>query len=171
MVAVGVLAIGALLWVVLGDDGPAGPGTGMEKSVLPETSPPETAVDPAATSPVPAPIGVPAPKVRIGAGGRLVTSAEALRDGEVLALGLSMPDVSRGSSPREVKIVGVDGRLLDLQAQPIEGAGKGVRIDVDPEWLQPGRYMIQVETADPGPLALRRYVLEISDPAGEAVAQ
>jgi hypothetical protein len=111
-------------------------------------------------------VGVPAPAVRVPASGRLEIAAEALREGEVLALALSMPDEARGSGPRAVRVVDVAGRGLDVEAQPIEGAGSGIRIEIDPDWLTPGTYMIQVESAESGPLALRRYVLTVIEPAG-----
>jgi len=95
--------------------------------------------------------------------GRLSIERSALRDGEVMAIGLSMPDESRGDGPRPVKVVDVSGRLYETDAFAIDGAGSGLRLEIDPEWLVPGRYMIQVQTAEQRPLALRRYVLEVTE--------
>ena len=102
--------------------------------------------------------------------GRLSVTREALRDGAVLALGLELPDEARGAGPRPVKLVDVTGRVLEIAGEPVDGAGTGLRLEIPPEWLEPGRYMIQVQTAEPRPLALRRYVLEVTteeDAAGE----
>jgi hypothetical protein len=104
-----------------------------------------------------------APRMRIPENGRLQVSRDVLREGDVLALGLDLPDEARGTQPLPLKLVDVRGRMLELDAVPVEGPGNGLRIEIDPAWLDPGRYLIQVETAETHPLALRRYVLEVSD--------
>jgi hypothetical protein len=93
---------------------------------------------------------------------------EALREGDVLALGLDLPDEMRGTGPRPLKVVDVKGRVLEGLAFPVDGAGSGLRLEIDPDWLRPSRYLIQVETAGPSPLAVRRYVLEVREPEGDA---
>jgi hypothetical protein len=123
---------------------------------------------PAAPPEAPAPTrGVRAPAERIADQGRLRVTREALREGDVLALGLALPDALRGDGPRPVKVVDVTGRVLEASALPVDGSGSGLRLEIDPEWLRPGRYMIQVETEGGAPLRLRRYVLEVSEPGAE----
>ena len=103
-----------------------------------------------------------APAVGIPDKGRITVAAEDLREGEVLALGLALPDEVRGDGVHEVRVIDVSGRVLDVEGHPVDGAGTGLRIEIDPGWLRPGRYMISVQTADPHPLASRRYVLEVA---------
>jgi hypothetical protein len=78
-----------------------------------------------------------------------------------LALDLELPDEFRGSSERTVKIISTDGRRFDTSASPLPGAGSGVRMEIDPSFLTPGRYMIEIDTVGKHPLQIRRYVLEL----------
>jgi hypothetical protein len=98
---------------------------------------------------------------RIGENGRLSVSLADLREGDVLALDLEMPDEARGEGPRQVRVVDVERqRLLETTGAAVSGAETGLRIEIDPGWLQPGSYLIEVKTAEKRPLALRRYVLD-----------
>ncbi len=101
------------------------------------------------------------PAHRIAASGRLSLEAMALPKQGPLALGLELSDEARGSQPRPVRIIGVDGRVIDTTASLIGGAGTGVRLEIDPEWLRPGRYMIEVKTAEMIHFPMIRYVLEV----------
>jgi hypothetical protein len=112
-------------------------------------------------APSPAPSGPALPAHRIAEGGRLTIDAESLRDGEVLALGLALADEARGSEPLSVRVVSVDGRRIETTAVPAAGRGSGLRLELDPRWLVPGRYMVEVTTTEKIPLHLRRYVLEV----------
>jgi hypothetical protein len=105
--------------------------------------------------------GARAPARIIPDNGRLRVTREELREGDVLAIGLAMPDEARGEAPRRIKVADVSGRAMEGRGVAIDGAGNGLRLEVDPNWLRPGRYLIQVETAEQKPLALRRYVLEV----------
>ena len=55
----------------------------------------------------------------------------------------------------------MDGRRIETHAAPIAGSGNGLRLELDPEWLTPGRYMIEVRTVEKSHFPLRRYVLEV----------
>jgi hypothetical protein len=72
-----------------------------------------------------------------------------------------MPDDVRGTGPMPVQIIGVDGRKIEIQANPLPGQGAGLELAVDVDWLKRGRYMVQVRTKEKTPLALRRFVLEV----------
>ena len=98
---------------------------------------------------------------RIAEGGRLLTNAASLRDGDVLAVGLGLSDEARGEKPLAVRIVSSDGRRTETTAAPVVGSGSGLRLEIDPEWLTSGSYMIEVRTAEKTHFPLRRYVLEV----------
>jgi hypothetical protein len=101
------------------------------------------------------------PEHRMSENGRLQVKLAALRDGDAFALGLDMPDEARGDEDRPVKVVDVEGRLFETTAAIPHGSGTGLRLEIDPDWLRPGTYMIEVATAEKSPLSLRRYVLEV----------
>jgi hypothetical protein len=61
----------------------------------------------------------------------------------------------------QVQIIGVDGRKIEIQANPLPGQGAGLELAVDVDWLKRGRYLVQVRTKEKTPLALRRFVLEV----------
>ncbi len=99
---------------------------------------------------------------RIADQGRLRVSRETLRDGEVLALELELARELRGTGPRRVRVVDAgSGRVLDTVALPLRSTDGGLGLDLDPAWLRPGRYLIEVEIVGGGPFPLRRYVLEV----------
>ena len=109
----------------------------------------------------PEPSGPPPSALRIAESQRISIDLASLRDGEVLALGLALADEARGSEPLPVRVVSLDGRRIETTAAPAAGSGSGLRLELEPEWLRPGRYMIEVTTAEKIPLHLRRYVLEV----------
>jgi hypothetical protein len=154
-----VLAVGLALWLS------RGPGWGGQDRVEPSpdavSEVPDSSLDAPRRAAVPSAQGVRAPAHQIADRGRLRVTREDLREGDILAIGLVMPDYARGTDPLPLKVVDPSGRVLEGRGLPIDGAGTGLRLEIDPEWLVPGRYMIQVETAEKAPLALRRYVLEV----------
>jgi hypothetical protein len=98
---------------------------------------------------------------RIASGGRLRLDADALPKAGPLSLVLELDDESRASGERAVRVVSTDGRRIDLTASALPGSGSGLRLAIDPAFLTPGLYMIEVDTAEAHPLHIRRYVLEI----------
>lgn len=98
---------------------------------------------------------------KISESGRLTIDSASFGDADELNLSLELAKDARGDSPLSVRIVSVDGRVLDTSAQARNNTDDSVQIGVDKNWLQPGRYMIQIKTAEKTALPLRRYVLEI----------
>ena len=150
---IAALALSAALWWGMGGDAPR-PQTGADAETA-RTKPPVSPPAPKATT------AAAAPAYRIAPSGRLSLEADSLPTQGALTLGLELSDEARGGEPRRVRIVGVDGRVIDTTASLAAGAGTGVRLEIDPEWLRPGRYMIEVKTAEKIHLPLRRYVLEV----------
>lgn len=98
----------------------------------------------------------------IAENGRLSLSLAELPVGESLPLNLRMPDEARSEGTRPVRVVDVERqRMLETTGAVVSGADTGLQIEIDPDWLRPGLYMIEVDTAEKRPLALRRYVLEL----------
>ncbi len=119
----------------------------------PESPSPEVTEAPAETA---------EPGHRISEFGRLTLEAGDLPVFGPVALVLDLPDEARGDSEsRTVRIVCEDGRALDTTASIEPGAGSGVRIEIDSNWLRRGDYMISVTTSEPTHFPVRRYVLEI----------
>jgi len=153
VVAGSALAVAVAVWLVL-DVGRRAPDAASGDAVVAPTIEPSGAPTIELSAPAP-------PAHRIAEGGRISIDAASLRDGEVLALGLALGDEARGSEPLPVRVVSVDGRRIETTAAPAAGSGSGLRLELQPAWLQPGRYMVEVTTAEKTPLHLRRYVLEV----------
>ncbi len=159
--AVGVLVIAAgIAWLVGARDEQLPRAAEKTRAETTPTAAAESGTSmPDAT---PEPAGAAQPAAVITDKGRLTVVLADLAEGEVAAVGLDMPDDVRGEGPRPTKIVDVSRqRMLELEAQPISGSGTGVRLEIDPEWLEPGQYMIQVDTAPTTHFPVRRYVLEV----------
>ena len=98
---------------------------------------------------------------RISQSGRLSIEASSLPEAGVLTLGLALVEEDGGVEPLAVRIASADGRALDATAVRQDANAADVHIEIDSEWLQPGKYLIQIKTEGKGPLPLRRYVLEV----------
>jgi hypothetical protein len=161
VLVVALIAAGAA-WL-LGGQGGSRDDRGQDEAAAPgptRTAPAQP------TTPAPVVPAVAAPAVRIADKGRLAVTRDALFEGDVLALGLELPDEARGDqNALPVKVVDVSGRVLELDGAAVTAAGGGLRLEIDPDWLTPGRYLIQVKTVGSSPLPLRRYVLDVTDEA------
>ncbi len=163
LVALALLLAAGLYWLSLGPDIDIPAATTAE---VPTASSPGSARQPGAVREGPIasePSGRRAPALRIAEGGRISIDAASLRDGEVLTLELALSDEAMGSEPLPVRVVSVDGRRIETTAAPAAGSGSALHLELEAEWLRPGRYMIQVTTVEKSPLQLRRYVIEVVD--------
>ncbi len=151
IVAFAAIGVAIGVWIAIALEHHA-PDAGGGAAVAPSDTP---------GAPSDEPPGPPAPALRIAESGRISIDAASLREGEVLALGLGLSDEARGSEPLPVRVVSLDGRRIETSAAPAAGSGSGLRLELEPAWLAPGRYMIEVTTAEKIPLHLRRYVLEV----------
>jgi hypothetical protein len=92
---------------------------------------------------------------------RLEMRVDALPERGPVIAAIELPAESRAEAEQRVRVVAMDGRRLDLLATPLPESAGGIRIEIDPGFLKPGVYMIEVETADLHPLAFRRFFLEL----------
>ena len=151
IVAFVAIAVATGAWLAM-DQGNQASDAGRSAAVPPSDEPNTPPLEPSAAA---------APAFRIPESGRISIEAASLPAGEVLTLVLGLGDDARGSEPLPVRVVSVDGRRIETTAAPVAGSGNGLRLELEPEWLRPGRYMIEVTTAEKIPLHLRRYVLEV----------
>jgi hypothetical protein len=149
----GIALAGLAIWFLVDHEGAF--WADRSRSERGVASHPATPADDASTS------AVRVPALRIAPGGRLVLDERSLPADGPLAVALELSDEARGDGPRSVRIVSTTAGRLDVEAVPLPGAGSGMRLEVERAFLAPGLYMIEVETVDHHPLALRRYVLEI----------
>ena len=115
----------------------------------------------AAPTPAAAPAAEPPPALRIGAHGRMTLKRDELPEDAPLALGLEVPDDARPGVKGVARVLSTDGRFVEADLTPLQGAGAGVKIEIGTWFLTPGRYMIEIDTVEQHPLRIRRFVLEI----------
>jgi hypothetical protein len=91
----------------------------------------------------------------------LVVEAASLHAGEPLVVHLLLPEPPEGDEPHAVRVLAPDGRLLETRAPVLGGDRRGVALALDPTWLEPGRYIVEVKTTEKTHFPLRRYVVEV----------
>ena len=123
----------------------------------------------AATAPGGAPAGAPAAAgdrspyrdLRIESSGTVEIAAAELVPGRPVVLHLVLGEPSKTDEPRPVRILAFDG------ARQFEGQGSldsdrsEASFSVDPSFLAPGRYVVEVKTTELTHFPLRRYVVEV----------
>lgn len=78
-----------------------------------------------------------------------------------LRLGLILPVPATRFEPLEARIVDEDGRMLKTEAT-VQGEGKeSANLEIETDWLSPGRYLIHLTTQESSHFPLRRYPLEV----------
>ncbi len=97
----------------------------------------------------------------LASGETLEIAASELPVGRPLVLQLALGEPSRGAEPRPVRILATDGRMLHARGPLAESDRMSTRVEIDPEWLTPGRYIVEVKTTEPSHFPLRRYALEV----------
>ncbi|MGH0031175.1 MAG: hypothetical protein ACQGVC_15375 [Myxococcota bacterium] len=150
----GAIALGA--WLVL-RDAPAGQQPGDDAPR------PQAESAPAAPERVEIEVdGGTASAFRIEEQGRLTIEAADLPEDAPLELVLELPADARGSGDHTARVVSERGERIDVTASPLPDADTGLRLAIEPGFLQPGRrYMIEVDIEGNHPLSIRRYVVEV----------
>jgi hypothetical protein len=97
----------------------------------------------------------------IFSGETLEIPADALPAGRVVALNLQLAEPSANRDPLAGRILS-EGRVpLDLSAAILGEDRHIARVEIEANWLSPGRYVIEVRTTERTHFPLRRYALEV----------
>jgi hypothetical protein len=106
------------------------------------------------------PLASPTGELRIASGGRIAIDGAALDPDRPVVVRLELGAVQQDDTPRPVRVASLDGRVFDAQGS-LGGERQEAQVEIDPAFLTPGLYMVQVETTEQTPLQLRRYVIEV----------
>jgi hypothetical protein len=97
----------------------------------------------------------------IVSGGTLELVAVELAGSEPVLLDLLLPAPPESVTDLPVRVLAPDGRVLELQGLiAAEDRGRA-RVVLDPAWLSPGRYIVEIQTMERTHFPLRRYALEV----------
>lgn len=129
-------------------------GPKRERGSVAPPAAPASVVGPA-TPRSPAPVG----ELAVASGQTLEIEARALPQDAPLVLTLQLPAEAHRGEPLPVRVLAPDGRQLETTGSIVPDAGGGARLELEPGWLRPGRYLVEVKTADRSHLPLRRYAI------------
>jgi hypothetical protein len=110
-----------------------------------------------AAAPVPAPAAAARPPVA-RAGGTLVLERSSFPASGPVRVTLDLPEASADGDPRPVRMISQDERTLEIHGA-LESDRTAATIEVDPGYLQPGTYLVEVKTTERGAMPLRRYFI------------
>ena len=151
VVALGAALCAALafwLWNLATGPGPAGPESSQAESEPPGPPPPRAVDAPQAG------------EIEIGSGETIEIDSKSLEPGRPVVVRLDLAVASTTDDPRPVRLLGPGGFVR--LGEGALGAGRtSARYEIDPTWLTPGRYVIEVRTTEPSHFPLRRYALEV----------
>jgi hypothetical protein len=124
----------------------------------PAPSPAIPAVAPSELAPaLPVPAPAPAARPPIEPGKTLRLERAAFPASGPVRVSLGLPEMSADDEPRPVRLISQpDHRILQIRGS-LESGRTAATIEVDPGYLQPGAYLVEMETTERSPLALRRY--------------
>jgi len=99
-------------------------------------------------------------EIAIASGETIEIDSKSLEAGTPVVVRLDLGVPSATGEPRPVHLLGPNGIVRRGVAALGEGRASA-RYEIDPAWLEPGRYVIEVETTEPSHFPLRRYALEV----------
>jgi hypothetical protein len=123
------------------------------------SAPPPPAAPPEAVAPGSAGAAADA-SLRIESSGTLELEAAKLEPGRPVVLRLALGEPSRDDAPRPVRVIGPDGRVLEGEGQ-LAADRTEASFALDPAFLRPGRYVVEVKTTELTHFPLRRYAIEV----------
>ncbi len=128
---------------------------------------------PGAADPAPAPHPAPQP-VKAADREPAALADYTLRSGELakievaalsgdrpLTLDLALVEPSRTAEPLAAQLRDMNGRVLDLPAAVAVDGRMSARIEIEPDWLSPGSYLVELRTTERSHFPIRRYPLEV----------
>lgn len=134
--------------------------TWPERSAAP--APPPAAAPAAAPQSTAIPQPASSDDLRVASGETIAIESSTIDPSRPVVLHLVLGEPSRTDEPRPVRILDAEDGTRNLEAKAVLGAGRSeARFEIDPTFLHPGRYIVEVKTTEPSPLPLRRYVLEV----------
>jgi hypothetical protein len=123
---------------------------------------PRAAPAQAPSAPTPAPQPATSDELRVASGETVAIEASTLQPGRPVVLHLVLGEPSRTDEPRPVRILDAEDGTRNLEAKAVLEDGRSeARFEIDPAFLHPGRYIVEVKTTEAAVLPLRRYVLEV----------
>jgi hypothetical protein len=103
------------------------------------------------------------PETPLPPNGRLVLDATPLADGRPLTVHFALPEPSRDGEPRPVRLISQpDHRILELDGALSEDRTTAA-VEIDPTYLRPGVYLVEVRTTELSHFPLRRYGIVVRD--------
>jgi hypothetical protein len=96
----------------------------------------------------------------MAAGETIEIDSKSLEPGRPVVVRLDLGEPSRTDEPRPVRIYGPGGFVREGQGA-LGGGRASARYEIDPAWLVPGRYVIEVKTTELSHFPLRRYAVEV----------
>ena len=95
--------------------------------------------------------------------GRLELSRDALPAAGPLVVHLALGEPSRDDAPSPVRIIGQPGpRVLALEGR-LSSDRRVTAIELDPAFLVPGSYLVDVRTTERSHFPVRRYVIVVEE--------
>ena len=104
---------------------------------------------------------IPSATIEFPERGRVELDLERVPREGLIELVLALTESDAEPGPRLVRIVCVDGRLLETTGHSSHEEPSALRAKIDARFLTRGSYLLEVDTKERHPLHLRRYVLEI----------
>ena len=114
----------------------------------------------------PDPAAAPATGHRVESGATLELSLEELPPDAPVRVSLLLGVPSTSADPRPVRVIAeADRRVLETEGH-LDAERGAATFEIEPGWLQPGRYVVEVRTTERSHFPLRRYAIQVG--TGEA---
>jgi len=120
----------------------------------------EAAPAPPAPAETPAPTVPPIATHSIAPSGTLELDHATLPSSGPVRVSLELPHASSDAEPPPVQVFSEDSRVFETQGR-LDDTRSAATIDLEASWLRPGSYVVQMKTAEPSVMALRRYLIVV----------